>query len=69
MKYYLYANLSRNRARVHEQGCSFIRVHGGAHKYDQGRWDEFNTKAEAMKELAVLKARGWDARTCPRCEP
>ena len=69
VRYYVHSNLTRSRARLHERGCSFIRLHGGTHKYDQASWEEFATKAQAMRKLMALKARGLDARTCPRCAP
>jgi hypothetical protein len=67
MKYYVYVNQPNDRARVHREDCSFVRVHGGQHKYDEGHWEEFDTRDAAFAALSVLRKR--DSRGCEHCVP
>lgn len=66
-RYYLYVNHANDRARVHREGCRFIRVHGGTHSYDEGYWREYPTREAAFGALAGAGKR--DATACGRCNP
>ncbi len=67
MRCYVYVNLHRDRARVHKEDCSFVRLHGGDHKYDQGYWEEFATRDAAFRALSIIGKA--DSRRCEHCAP
>jgi hypothetical protein len=67
MKYYLYVNHAAARARVHKEGCSRIKQHGGEHVHEQGYWEEFDSKEVAFAELD--RSGKPDRRGCSFCAP
>lgn len=67
MKYYLYVNHAAGRARVHKEGCSHIKQHGGQHAYNQGYWDEFESKELAFE--ALERTRKSNRKGCGYCSP
>jgi hypothetical protein len=67
MKYYLYVNHAVARARIHKEGCSHIKQHGGEHAYDQGYWKDFESREAAF---AALEQTGKiNRRGCSFCAP
>lgn len=67
MKYYLYVNAPNDKAIVHREGCSFSGLHGGEHRYKQGYWREFATRADAF--AAMERTGKTTQRGCMPCAP
>jgi hypothetical protein len=67
MNYYLYVNHAAARARVHKEGCSRIKQHGGEHAHKQGYWDCFESRDAAFS--ALEKTGKLDRRGCAFCAP
>lgn len=69
MRYFLYVNHPTSRARMHREGCSFIKVHGGETRdpVQQRLWEEHATREGAF---AALEHTGKnDRRACATCAP
>jgi hypothetical protein len=67
VKYYLYVNDANPHARVHREGCPFVKLHGGEHTYGQGSWREYATRDAAFADLARSGKANRDG--CRRCQP
>ena len=49
MKFETYENTWRRYVRIHRLGCVRSRIHGGTHKYGQGRYEDHATYADARR--------------------
>ena len=56
MTYWVYWNDPTNRAIIHWERCSYIKLHGGEHAYGQGGWAERATYKDAF-EFAKSKKK------------
>lgn len=65
--YHLYENHPNDRARLHRDGCGYIKMRGGGTEWDSGRWTKFVDRDEAL--LALDRCGKRDSRRCARCAP
>ena len=69
--FYVYINHTRKRARLHRQGCSYVKLNGGTASAARQEWHTRDTKAEA-EALMRRETVGFPAdevRRCGHCCP
>ncbi len=71
MKYLVYINTWHRRVRVHREGCSAIKMHGGGGVNGAGWWEEFDDLDTAKKGADVLAkwCKSNDHGPCAWCDP
>jgi len=69
MKYLIYVNVTRRRARLHRDdgSCVSVKVHGGIDKYEAGHWEDYVSREAGMAALDNLRELGYEAERCAKC--
>ena len=66
MSFVTYENRSNPHITIHRSGCHHLRKHGGHHKYNQGKYENHTTYAEAERYAKLTQL---PIKNCQTCSP
>ena len=69
MKYTIYMNRVHKYASIHEESCSYVKMHGGVSTTippTGGYYEDIDTVEAARREAA---STGLEVRMCSHCKP
>ena len=66
MAYTTYENVANPHVTIHKDGCSFIKMHGGEHKYGQGQY-RYHDTFDAASNYSITTHL--PMKNCHFCKP